>query len=56
MDTALIAKKYRRNAYFYDFVTQAFSRIRSQAIGQLGLKGGETVVDFGCGTGLSFSN
>ncbi len=55
MDTVLIAKKYRRNAYFYDFVTQAFSRMRSQAISRLGLTPGQIVLDFGCGTGLSFA-
>jgi ubiquinone/menaquinone biosynthesis C-methylase UbiE len=50
-----IKQKYQRNAYYYDFVTQAFSGIRSQAIAQLELKTGETVLDFGCGTGLSFA-
>lgn len=55
MDIQLIKRKYRRNAYFYDFVTQVFSRIRSLAIAQLELKPGEIVLDFGCGTGLSFA-
>ena len=55
MDIELIKRKYHRNAFFYDFVTQAFSRIRSLAIAQLGLKPGEIVLDFGCGTGLSFA-
>ena len=55
MDVELIKKKYRRNADYYDFVTQAFSQIRSRAIAQLGLKPGETVLDFGSGTGLSFA-
>lgn len=55
MDVELIKQKYRRNAYFYDFVTQAFSRIRSHAVAELGLKSGEIVLDLGCGTGLSFA-
>lgn len=50
-----VKRKYRLNAYYYDFVTQAFSRIRSRAIAQLRLKPGDTVLDFGCGTGLSFA-
>lgn len=50
----MVKRKYQRNAYYYDFVTQVFSRIRSRAIAQLKLKAGETVLDFGCGTGLSF--
>ncbi len=55
MDVELIKKKYQRNAHFYDFVTQAFARVRSRAVAQLGLKGGETVLDLACGTGLSFA-
>jgi ubiquinone/menaquinone biosynthesis C-methylase UbiE len=51
----MVKRKYRRNAYYYDFVTQAFSRIRLQAISQLRLKTDDTVLDFGCGTGLSFA-
>lgn len=50
----MVKRKYRRNAYYYDFFTQVFSRIRSRAITQLKLKPGDIVLDFGCGTGLSF--
>jgi ubiquinone/menaquinone biosynthesis C-methylase UbiE len=55
MDVELIKKKYQRNARFYDPVTRVFARIRSRAVAQLGLKGGETVLDLACGTGLSFA-
>ncbi len=54
LNVELIKTMYRRNADYYDLVTHAFSGIRSRAIAQLGLKGGEIVLDFGCGTGLSF--
>lgn len=54
INTEMVKRKYQRNAYYYDFVTQAFSRIRERAIAQLRLKPGDTVLDFGCGTGLSF--
>lgn len=54
INAELVQKKYRRNAYYYDIVTQAFARIRSRAVALLNLQGGETVLDFGCGTGLSF--
>lgn len=55
INVKLVEKKYRRNVIFYDFVTQAFSRVRLQAITQLRLKPGIVVLDFGCGTGLSFA-
>jgi ubiquinone/menaquinone biosynthesis C-methylase UbiE len=55
INAELVQKKYRLNSYYYDFVTQAFAPIRSRAIAQLGLTVGETVLDFGCGTGLSFA-
>jgi demethylmenaquinone methyltransferase/2-methoxy-6-polyprenyl-1,4-benzoquinol methylase len=56
MDTELVKTKYRRIASCYDVVTLAlFSKIRSRAIARLALKPGETVVDFGSGTGLSFA-
>ena len=54
LNAELIKRIYRRNAYYYDIVTQAFSSVRTRAILQLELRGGETVLDFGCGTGLSF--
>ncbi len=50
-----IRRKYRRNAIFYDLVSRrATSRARAAAVAALGLGQGDTVVDLGCGTGLSF--
>ena len=54
MDVELIKKKYRRNALVYDLLALAYARRRAHAIAQLGLKGGETVLDLACGSGLSF--
>jgi len=48
--------KYRRNARFYDLLVRPlplFERLRRKAVERLGLRPGETVVDLGCGTGLS---
>ncbi len=50
----LVKRKYQRNATFYDFVTQAFYGVRKRAIAELSLRNGSTVLDLGCGTGLSF--
>jgi ubiquinone/menaquinone biosynthesis C-methylase UbiE len=49
------AKRYDRSAillYLLGFRHEAY---RKRAIGCLALKAGDTVVDLGCGTGLSFS-
>ena len=51
-ETAL--EQYRRRAGRYDFEVAAFEPIRAQAITALHLQPGATVLDVGCGTGLSF--
>ena len=44
---------YRRRAPAYDLELAPFEPIREQAIRHLALQPGETVLDLGCGTGLS---
>ena len=46
--------QYRRRADRYDEELLLFEPIRTDAIQALGLKAGDTVLDVGCGTGLSF--
>lgn len=47
--------KYRRRAAGYDATTHYTQPLRLRAIGRLALQAGETVIDAGCGTGLSFA-
>jgi SAM-dependent methyltransferase len=47
--------QYRRRAPQYDFEVALFEPIRRQAIDALDLHEGDTVIDAGCGTGLSFA-
>jgi len=47
-------EQYRRRALFYDFQLALAEPVRRRAIERLGLKRGDTVLDVGCGTGLSF--
>lgn len=46
-------EQYRRRASMYDIELALFEPIRRAAVAQLGLKPGDTVIDAGCGTGLS---
>ncbi len=45
--------QYSRRAGIYDFELSFFEPIRRRAIERLGLRPGDTVIDAGCGTGLS---
>lgn len=54
MDVESIKRKYRRNARLYDFLRGPTGRLRAIAVERLSLRPGEVVLDFGCGTGLSF--
>lgn len=46
--------QYRRRAGVYDWEIALVEPVRSQAVQRLALQRGETVIDVGCGTGLSF--
>ncbi len=50
-DAAL--RQYRRRSSTYDLQLAAFEPIRTLAIDSLALQRGQTVLDVGCGTGLS---
>lgn len=53
-DPSLSGAKYRHRAAQYDLELLPFEPLRSEAIGLLHLPPGATVLDVGCGTGLSF--
>jgi len=46
-------EQYRRRASVYNIELAVFEPIRRSAVARLGLKPGDTVIDAGCGTGLS---
>ena len=46
--------QYRSRARIYDFEIALFEPVRKRAIELLRIKSGDTILDIGCGTGLSF--
>src|ERR1700761_5325847 len=57
-----LIETYRRKAKHYDIVSRLYPvpgypqlSQRRKAVGALGLRPGDTVVDMACGTGLNFS-
>lgn len=54
-DPSLNNLKYRQRAAHYDFELLPFEPLRREAIALMDLHAGDTVLDVGCGTGLSFA-
>ena len=53
-DPSLSIEKYRQRASHYDLELLPFEPVRAEAIALLDVHAGDTVLDVGCGTGLSF--
>ena len=53
-DPSLSVAKYRQRAAHYDLELLPFEPVRAEAIAMLQVPPGGTVLDVGCGTGLSF--
>jgi SAM-dependent methyltransferase len=53
-DRAAALEQYRRRAAVYDLELALFEPVRRRAVAWLAPRAGDTVLDVGCGTGLSF--
>ena len=53
-DRSAALEQYRRRAAVYDLELALFEPVRRRAVAWLAARAGDTVLDVGCGTGLSF--